>query len=140
MRSIGPMRHMALMAGVILLSIGTTVALTPAYAAGGGGGGGGGGAGGGGGGSGGGGSGGGGSGGGGSGRGGGGSAGNWSGSGLITCAKGQIYSQKKRKCVQMKGEIRIPSDKEMKKIDGEIEQLFEESGIFPAEKSRPGQG
>ena len=40
----------------------------------------------------------------------------------------------------MKGEIRIPSDKEMKKIDGEIEQLFEESEIFPAQKSRPGQG
>lgn len=106
MRSIGPVRHMALMAGVILLSIGTTVALTPAYAAGGGGGGGaGGGGGGGGGGSGGGGSGGGSSGGGGSGRGTGGSAKNWSGSGLITCAKGQIYSQKKRKCVLMKSEI-----------------------------------
>src|SRR6478672_5993459 len=72
MTSNRPVRQMALMAGVILLSIGTTVALTPAYAAGGGGGGGGGGGSGGG--SGGGGSGGGGSGGGGSGRGGGGSA------------------------------------------------------------------
>jgi hypothetical protein len=104
MTGIGSVRRMALMAGVILLAVGTTVALTPAYAAGGGGGGGGGG-GSGGGGSGGGGSGGGGSGGGGSGRGGGGSAGNWSGSGLITCARGQIYSQKKKRCVQMKGEI-----------------------------------
>jgi tetratricopeptide (TPR) repeat protein len=88
MTGIGSVRRMALMAGVILLAVGTTVALTPAYAAGGGGG-----------------SGGGGSGGGGSGRGGGGSAGNWSGSGLITCARGQIYSQKKKRCVQMKGEI-----------------------------------
>ena len=40
----------------------------------------------------------------------------------------------------MKGQIRIPSDKEMKKIEGEIEQLFEEGEIFPADESRPGQG
>jgi hypothetical protein len=38
-----------------------------------------------------------------------------------------------------KGEIRMLSDKEMKKADGEIEQLFEESEIFPAEKSPPDQ-
>jgi prevent-host-death family protein len=40
----------------------------------------------------------------------------------------------------MKGQIRIPSDREMKKIEGEIEQLFEESEIFSADESRPGQG
>jgi hypothetical protein len=99
-------RRMALMAGVILLSVGTTVSLTPAFAAGGGGGGGsGGGGGGGGGGAGGGGSGGGGSGGGGSGggRGGGGSAGNFSGS-MSACPRGQVYSAKKRKCVLLKSE------------------------------------
>jgi hypothetical protein len=104
-------RRMALMAGLIVLSVGTTIALTPAFAAGGGGGGGGGGSGGGG--SGGGGSGGGGSGGGGSGggRGGGGSAGNFSGSGTSTCPKGHIFSVKKRKCVLLKSEN--PSDDEL---------------------------
>jgi prevent-host-death family protein len=40
----------------------------------------------------------------------------------------------------MSGEIRIPSDKEMKKVEAEIEQLFEESEIFPAEQSPPGPG
>lgn len=40
----------------------------------------------------------------------------------------------------MKGEIRMASDEEMKKMEGEIEQLFEESEIFPAEKSPPAQG
>ena len=40
----------------------------------------------------------------------------------------------------MKGQIRMPADKEMKKIEGEIEQLFEEGEIFPADESRPGQG
>jgi hypothetical protein len=102
-------RRMALMAGLIVLSVGTTVALTPAFAAGGGGGGGGGRGGSGGGGSGGGGSGGGGSGGGGS--GGGGSVGNFSGSGTSTCPKGHIFSVKKRKCVLLKSEN--PSDDEL---------------------------
>ena len=100
-------RRMALMAGVILLSVGTSVALTPAFAAGGGGGGGAGGGGGGGaGGGGGGGAGGGGSGGSGSGggRGGGGSAGNFTGSGATVCPKGKVYSAKKRKCVQIQSE------------------------------------
>jgi hypothetical protein len=40
----------------------------------------------------------------------------------------------------MKGEIRIPSGKEMKKLEAEIEELFEESKIFPPEQSRPRQG
>lgn len=40
----------------------------------------------------------------------------------------------------MKGEIRIPSGKEMKKVEAEIEQLFEESEIFPAEQPPPRQG
>ena len=63
-------RRMALMAGMVLLSVGTTAGLTPAFAAGGGGGGGGGGSG-----------------------------------ASTTCPKGQVYSPKKRKCVQMKSEI-----------------------------------
>lgn len=38
----------------------------------------------------------------------------------------------------MKGEIRMVSEEEMKKVDKEIEQMFEESVIFPEEKPRPG--
>jgi len=94
-------RRMALMAGVVLLSVGTSVALTPTFPAGGGGGGGGGGCGGGG--AGGGGGGGGGSGGG-HGGGGNGNAGNFTGSGASVCPKGQVYSAKKRRCVLMKSE------------------------------------
>ena len=59
---------------MILLSFGTTVALTPAFAAGGG-------------------------------AGGGGSGGG----AATTCPKGQVYSPKKKKCVQMKSEI-VPDD------------------------------
>ncbi|MBA3865677.1 MAG: type II toxin-antitoxin system prevent-host-death family antitoxin [Solirubrobacterales bacterium] len=40
----------------------------------------------------------------------------------------------------MKGEIWIVSDEEMKKVDREIEQMFEESEIFPGENSQPDQG
>lgn len=40
----------------------------------------------------------------------------------------------------MKGEIWMVSDEEMKKVDREIEQLFEESVIFPEEKSQPDKG
>jgi prevent-host-death family protein len=39
----------------------------------------------------------------------------------------------------MKGEIRMVSDEEMKKVDKEIEQMFEESEIFPEEKSHSDQ-
>ena len=74
MEDVGAVRRIALMAGVILLSFGTTVALTPTFAAGGGGGG-------------------------------GGSGGGAS----TTCPKGQVYSPKKKKCVQMKSEI-VPDD------------------------------
>jgi prevent-host-death family protein len=35
----------------------------------------------------------------------------------------------------MKGEIWMVSDEEMKKVDKEIEQMFEESEIFPGENS-----
>jgi prevent-host-death family protein len=40
----------------------------------------------------------------------------------------------------MKDEIWMVSDEEMKKVDKEIEQLFEESVIFPEEKSQPDKG
>ncbi len=40
----------------------------------------------------------------------------------------------------MKGEIRMVSDEEMKKVDREIEQMFEESVVFPEEKSQPDKG
>ncbi|HEX8958405.1 MAG TPA: type II toxin-antitoxin system prevent-host-death family antitoxin [Solirubrobacterales bacterium] len=40
----------------------------------------------------------------------------------------------------MKGEIKLPSDEEWKKMDEEIEQMFEESEIFPGENSPAGQG
>lgn len=40
----------------------------------------------------------------------------------------------------MKGEIKLPSDEEWKKMDSEIEQMFEESVIFPEEKSQSGNG
>jgi prevent-host-death family protein len=40
----------------------------------------------------------------------------------------------------MKGEIWMVSDEEMKKVDSEIEQMFEESVIFPEEKSPPDKG
>lgn len=36
----------------------------------------------------------------------------------------------------MKGEIWMVSDEEMKKVDKEIEQMFNEGSIFPEEKSR----
>ncbi len=39
----------------------------------------------------------------------------------------------------MKGEIWMVSDEEMKKVDKEIEQMFEESKIFPEEKSHSDQ-
>ncbi len=38
----------------------------------------------------------------------------------------------------LKGEIRISSD--IEKVDEEIEQMFEESEIFPSEGSRSGRG
>jgi prevent-host-death family protein len=37
----------------------------------------------------------------------------------------------------MKGEIWMVSDEEMKKVDEEIADMFEESVIFPEEKARP---
>lgn len=37
----------------------------------------------------------------------------------------------------MKGEIRMVSDEEMKKVDKEIERLFNDGPIFPEEKSDP---
>jgi prevent-host-death family protein len=40
----------------------------------------------------------------------------------------------------MKGEIWMVPEGEMKKVDKEIEQLFEESDIFPDEKSQPDKG
>ena len=40
----------------------------------------------------------------------------------------------------MKGEIKLPSDEEWKKVDKEIEQMFEESEIFPGENSPADQG
>ena len=40
----------------------------------------------------------------------------------------------------MKGEIWMVSDEEMKKVDKEIEEMFEESVIFPEEKSQPDKG
>jgi len=73
MEDVGTVRRISLMAGVIFLSVGTTVALTPAFAAGGG------------------------------------SGGGTSGGAATTCPKGQVYSPKKKKCVQMKSEI-IPDD------------------------------
>ncbi|MBK5219999.1 MAG: type II toxin-antitoxin system prevent-host-death family antitoxin [Thermoleophilia bacterium] len=39
----------------------------------------------------------------------------------------------------MKGEIWMVPDKEMKEVDREIEQMFEESEIFPGESSPSGQ-
>lgn len=56
----------------------------------------------------------------------------------------RIVPLSKRKGVRgfgsMKGEIRMGSDKEMKQVDKEIEQMFEESEIFPPEGSRPDKG
>jgi prevent-host-death family protein len=40
----------------------------------------------------------------------------------------------------MKGEIWMVPEEEMKKVDKEIEQLFEESVIFPEENSQPDKG
>jgi prevent-host-death family protein len=40
----------------------------------------------------------------------------------------------------MKCEIWMVSDEEMKKVDKEIEQTFEESEIFPGENSQPDKG
>jgi prevent-host-death family protein len=37
----------------------------------------------------------------------------------------------------MKGKIWMVSDEEMKKVDEEIEQMFEESVVFPEEKAQP---
>lgn len=39
----------------------------------------------------------------------------------------------------MKGEIWMVSDEEMKKVDEEIADMFEESVIFPEEKPQPGR-
>lgn len=39
----------------------------------------------------------------------------------------------------MKGEIWMVSDEEMKKVDEEIADMFEESVIFPEEKAPPGK-
>lgn len=56
----------------------------------------------------------------------------------------RIAPLNKRKGVRgfgsMKGEIRMASDEEMKQVDKEIEQMFEESEIFPGEGSRPDGG
>ena len=38
----------------------------------------------------------------------------------------------------MKGEIKLPSDEEWKKMDKEIEKMFEESEILPGENARSG--
>lgn len=38
----------------------------------------------------------------------------------------------------MKGEIWMVSDEEMKKVDEEIADMFEESVVFPEEEARPG--
>lgn len=35
----------------------------------------------------------------------------------------------------MKGEIKLPSDEEWKKMDKEVAQMFEESEIFPPERT-----
>jgi prevent-host-death family protein len=40
----------------------------------------------------------------------------------------------------MKGEISMVSDEEMKKVDKEIAQMFEESEIFPTERTGTDQG
>jgi prevent-host-death family protein len=40
----------------------------------------------------------------------------------------------------MKGEIWMVSDEEMKKVDEEIADAFEESVIFPEEKTESGKG
>ncbi len=39
----------------------------------------------------------------------------------------------------MKGEIWMVSDEEMKKVDEEIAEMFEQSTIFPEEKAQPGK-
>ncbi|HET6570520.1 MAG TPA: type II toxin-antitoxin system prevent-host-death family antitoxin [Solirubrobacterales bacterium] len=39
----------------------------------------------------------------------------------------------------MKGEFKLPTDEEWKKMDEEIERMFEESEVFPGEDSRPKQ-
>jgi prevent-host-death family protein len=40
----------------------------------------------------------------------------------------------------MKGEIKLPSDEEWKKMDKEVAQMFEESEIFPTERTGTDQG
>jgi hypothetical protein len=40
----------------------------------------------------------------------------------------------------MKGEIWMVSEEEMKKVDQEIADMFEQSVIFPEEKAQPGGG
>lgn len=42
----------------------------------------------------------------------------------------------KRKLGGWKGKFEMPSDEEWKRMDKEIEQLFEESEIFPGENKR----
>jgi len=41
-----------------------------------------------------------------------------------------------RKLGGWKGKARVPSDEEWRKMDEEIEQMFEESEIFPGENER----
>jgi prevent-host-death family protein len=40
----------------------------------------------------------------------------------------------------MRGEIKMPSDEEWKEMDREIEQMFEESEIFPGENEQDARG
>jgi prevent-host-death family protein len=46
----------------------------------------------------------------------------------------------KRKLGGWKGKAQVPSDEEWRKMDEEIEQMFEESEIFPGENERRDQG
>lgn len=43
----------------------------------------------------------------------------------------------KRKLGGWEGKFKVPSDEEWEQMDREIEQLFDESEIFPGEKERP---
>jgi prevent-host-death family protein len=45
----------------------------------------------------------------------------------------------KRKLGGWEGRMRVPSDKEWEEMDREIEQLFEESEIFPGENEEHGK-
>jgi len=42
-----------------------------------------------------------------------------------------------RKLGGWEGKVRLPSDEEWQKADEEIEQMFEESEIFPGENEKP---